>query len=291
MGAASKKSAASMIRPSNKLVSSGQEHKRRERVEYSGTGKELKEVLRTESTQAKMSNQPPSKAGSEGINQPQFQVMSNQLIGGSNVLDKLDPPPTRKEVGEVNVDITNQDERPHLQSSYGREEHFGEIKSKRGSERLQKILQEKNALKQQVDELEETVRCMQVAITKDQVGDVLTVPSGELLIRAKQEIIRYLNTREKEVDYSVKAQYFYKYLSDPFYMQIFVHASQPQQWRELVESIYETIEPQKLGLGQSKDLQNQDRPIQSRTSALGAPLIHAGSPVDRIALHLGNMGI
>lgn len=90
----------------------------------------------------------------------------------------------------------------------------------------------------------------------------------------------------------VKAQCFYKYLTDPFYMQVFVQTNKPEQWQSTIESIYDSIgtpEPSftNVKINSMKTLQ----PIRARTSTLGAPLASSENPMDRIAQHLGNMGI
>jgi hypothetical protein len=182
------------------------------------------------------------------------------------------------------------------------EESSGDIKSKRGCERIQKIINEKRDLEKQVEDLQVTVLSLQDVISKYEIESqfvdstlALTTKQkkpAELVSEAKHQIIKYLNSREDEVDHSAKAQCFYKYLTDPFYMQVFVQTNKPEQWQSMIESIYDSIEMQEpsfanVKINSIKTLQ----PIRARTSTLGAPLASSENPMDRIAQHLGNMGI
>ena len=182
------------------------------------------------------------------------------------------------------------------------EEASGDIKSKRGCERIQKIINEKRDLEKRVEDLQVTVLSLQDVISKyeiesqfvDSTLELTTKQKkpAELVSEAKHQIIKYLNSREDEVDHSAKAQCFYKYLTDPFYMQVFVQTNKPEQWQSMIESIYDSIEMQEpsfanVKINSIKTLQ----PIRARTSTLGAPLASSENPMDRIAQHLGNMGI
>lgn len=182
------------------------------------------------------------------------------------------------------------------------EEASGDIKSKRGCERIQKIINEKRDLEMRVEDLQVTVLSLQDVISKYEIESqfvdstlALTIKQkkpAELVSEAKHQIIKYLNSREDEVDHSAKAQCFYKYLTDPFYMQVFVQTNKPEQWQSMIESIYDSIEMQEpsfanVKINSIKTLQ----PIRARTSTLGAPLASSENPMDRIAQHLGNMGI
>ena len=89
-----------------------------------------------------------------------------------------------------------------------------------------------------------------------------------------------------------KAQCFYKYLTDPFYMQVFVQTNKPEQWQSTIESIYDSIGVPEPSFANAKITPLQTlQPIRARTSTLGAPLASSENPMDRIAQHLGNMGI
>jgi len=182
------------------------------------------------------------------------------------------------------------------------EEASGDIKSKRGCERIQKIINEKRDLEKQVEDLQVTVVSLHDALRKYEiesqfVDNAMSVSNKqkkptELVSEAKHQIIKYLNSREDEVDHSAKAQCFYKYLTDPFYMQVFVQTNKPEQWQSTIESIYDSIgtpEPSfaNVKINSMKTLQ----PIRARTSTLGTPLASSENPMDRIAQHLGNMGI
>ena len=182
------------------------------------------------------------------------------------------------------------------------EEASGDIKSKRGCERIQKIINEKRDLEKQVEDLQVTVVSLQDAIRKYEIESqfvdntmALTTKQkkpAELVSEAKHQIIKYLNSREDEVDHSAKAQCFYKYLTDPFYMQVFVQTNKPEQWQSMIESIYDSIEMQESNFANAKITSMQTlQPIRARTSTLGTPLASSENPMDRIAQHLGSMGI
>ena len=182
------------------------------------------------------------------------------------------------------------------------EEASGDIKSKRGCERIQKIINEKRDLEKQVEDLQVTVVSLQDALRKYEIESqfvdnamALTTKQkkpAELVSEAKHQIIKYLNSREDEVDHSAKAQCFYKYLTDPFYMQVFVQTNKPEQWQSTIESIYDSIGTPEPSFANAKITPLQTlQPIRARTSTLGAPLTSSENPMDRIAQHLGNMGI
>ena len=176
------------------------------------------------------------------------------------------------------------------------------IKSKRGCERIQKIINEKRELERQVEDLQCTVTSLQDAIRKYEiesqfVDNTMALKTkdkkpAELVSEAKHQIIKYLNSREDEIDHTAKAQCFYKYLTDPFYMQVFVQTNKPEQWQSMIESIYDSIEMQEPDFSNARITPIQHlQPIRARTSTLGAPLASSDNPMDRIAQHLGNMGI
>jgi hypothetical protein len=176
------------------------------------------------------------------------------------------------------------------------------IKSKRGCERMQKMINEKRDLEQQVVDLQTTVATLQDAVRKYEiegklVGNVMTIAASqkkpsELVSEAKLQMLKFLNTRSDEIDHIDKAICFNKYMSDPFYMQVFVQNNQPEQWQTMIESIYEAIGRPEPSFANVKPIATHSpQPIRARTSTLGAPLASAGNPMDRIAQHLGNMGI
>ena len=182
------------------------------------------------------------------------------------------------------------------------EEASGDIKSKRGCERIQKIINEKRDLEKQVEDLQVTVVSLQDALRKYEIesqfvdnamaASTKQKKPTELVSEAKHQIIKYLNSREDEVDHSAKAQCFYKYLTDPFYMQVFVQTNKPEQWQSTIESIYDSIGMPEPSFANAKITPLQTlQPIRARTSTLGAPLTSSENPMDRIAQHLGNMGI
>ena len=179
---------------------------------------------------------------------------------------------------------------------------LGNIKSKRGRERIQKIISEKRDLEKQVEELQVTVVSLQEALRKFEiesnlVGNVMNLSNAkkkpsELVSEAKLQMLNFLNTRSDEIDHIDKAISFNKYMSDPFYMQVFVQNNQPEQWQTMIESIYEAIERPEPNFANIKPLGvPSPQPIRARTSTLGAPVASSGNPIDRIAQHLGNMGI
>lgn len=176
------------------------------------------------------------------------------------------------------------------------------IKSKRGCERVQRIINEKRNLEKQVEDLQCTVTSLQDVIRKYEiesklVGNVMTIADSqkkpsELVSEAKLQMLKFLNTRSDEIDHIDKAICFNKYMSDPLYMQIFVQNNQPEQWQTMIESIYEAIGRPEPSFGNVKPITTHNpQPIRARTATLGAPLASAGNPMDRIAQHLGNMGI
>jgi hypothetical protein len=176
------------------------------------------------------------------------------------------------------------------------------IKSKRGCERIQKMINEKRDLEKQVEDLQCTVTSLQDVIRKYEiegkfVGNVMSLANtqkkpSELVSEAKLQMLKFLNTRSDEIDHIDKAICFNKYMSDPFYMQVFVQNNQPEQWQTMIESIYEAIGRPEPSFANVKPIANHSpQPIRARTSTLGAPLASAGNPMDRIAQHLGNMGI
>ena len=176
------------------------------------------------------------------------------------------------------------------------------IKSKRGCERIQKMINEKRDLEKQVEDLQCTVTSLQDVIRKYEiegklVGNVMSLANtrkkpSELVSEAKLQMLKFLNTRSDEIDHIDKAICFNKYMSDPFYMQVFVQNNQPEQWQTMIESIYEAIGRPEPSFANVKPIASHSpQPIRARTSTLGAPLASAGNPIDRIAQHLGNMGI
>mgnify|MGYP000741729936 CR=1 FL=1 len=176
------------------------------------------------------------------------------------------------------------------------------IKSKRGCERIQKMINEKRDLEKQVEDLQCTVTSLQDVIRKYEiegklVGNVMSLADtqkkpSELVSEAKLQMLKFLNTRSDEIDHIDKAICFNKYMSDPFYMQVFVQNNQPEQWQTMIESIYEAIGRPEPSFANVKPIATHSpQPIRARTSTLGAPLASAGNPMDRIAQHLGNMGI
>lgn len=176
------------------------------------------------------------------------------------------------------------------------------IKSKRGCERIQKMINEKRDLEKQVVDLQFMVATLQDAVRKYEiegklVGNVMTLANSqkkpsELVTEAKLQMLKFLNTRSDEIDHIDKAICFNKYMSDPFYMQVFVQSNQQEQWQTMIESIYEAIGRPEPSFGGIKPMATHSpQPIRARTSTLGAPLASAGNPMDRIAQHLGNMGI
>jgi hypothetical protein len=181
-------------------------------------------------------------------------------------------------------------------------ESSGGIKSKRGCERIQKMINEKRDLEKQVIDLQSMVATLQDAVRKYEiegklVGNVMSLANtqkkpSELVTEAKLQMLKFLNTRSDEIDHIDKAICFNKYMSDPFYMQVFVQSNQPEQWQTMIESIYEAIGRPEPSFANVKPIATHSpQPIRARTSTLGAPLASAGNPMDRIAQHLGNMGI
>lgn len=60
----------------------------------------------------------------------------------------------------------------------------------------------------------------------------------------------------------------------------------------MIEPIYEAIERPEPSFTNAKYIANHRlQPIRARTPTLGAQLASSENPMDRIAQHLGNMGI
>lgn len=114
---------------------------------------------------------------------------------------------------------------------------------------------------------------------------------------AKKEMLKYLSTREDEIDHTHKSVLFLKYMQDPFYMNVFVQNNQASEWWPVIDSIYNSIGLSAPDWSKSKvetyqpKAQPQPQPIRARTATLGAPVASSEQPMDRIAQHLGNMGI
>lgn len=114
---------------------------------------------------------------------------------------------------------------------------------------------------------------------------------------AKKEMLKYLSTREDEIDHTHKSVLFLKYMQDPFYMNVFVQNNQASEWWPVIDSIYNSIGLSAPDWSKSKvetyqpKAQPQPQPIRARTATLGSPVASSEQPMDRIAQHLGNMGI
>ncbi|MBT8561906.1 hypothetical protein G6717_04885 [Polynucleobacter paneuropaeus] len=242
----------------------------------------------------------------EGELEPQAYDLGELLPAPAAItVDALPQPATQTESAEELINrVLNPgpaDSNPENNNKLN-EESSGDIKSKRGCERIQKIINEKRDLEKQVEDLQVTVMSLQDALRKYEiesqfVDNAMAVSTKqkkptELVSEAKHQIIKYLNSREDEVDHSAKAQCFYKYPTDPFYMQVFVQTNKPEQWQSTIESIYDSIGMPEPNFANAKITPMQTlQPIRARTSTLGAPLASSENPMDRIAQHLGNMGI
>jgi hypothetical protein len=177
------------------------------------------------------------------------------------------------------------------------EEEPSEVRSKRGKERVQRLLQEKRALETQLAEMQALVAHLQGTAEQDEEEPTPASQKAAedkkqaaLVNEAKLEMLRFLNSRESEVDHLEKVNCFYRYMTNPFYMHTFVQNNRPDEWQSVMEYIYDAIEkpvPPKAKRSSTASTQ----PIRSRTSTLGAPLVHASKPIERITEHLSNMGI
>lgn len=108
---------------------------------------------------------------------------------------------------------------------------------------------------------------------------------------AKQEMLKYLSTRQGEVDHCYKSELFAKYMEDPFYMNVFVQNHGVFEWWPVIETIYNSIGLPKPDWSKIKIMSQTPQPIRARTATLGSPVASSEQPMDRIAQHLGNMGI
>jgi len=177
-----------------------------------------------------------------------------------------------------------------------------EVKSKRGVERIQKIMQEKRTLEKQVEEMQVTILGLQDVVRKYEiesrlVENVMNTTEGqkskpELISQARTTMMEYLQSRNNEIDHAAKVECFNKYLADPFYMQIFVQNNKPEDWQSTIEFIYNAIEMTNIPIRPTRvSFLKGAQPIRARTATLGAPLMTADNPIERITQHLGNMGI
>ena len=126
-------------------------------------------------------------------------------------------------------------------------------------------------------------------------ADDLKSNSFSVVKEARKEILNYLSTRKGEADHSMKSPVLLKYSQDPFYMNLFVRNLELSQWWPTIDAIYNAIEVpafewSKVETTKPKP-QMQPQPIRARTATLGKPLANSEEPIDRIAQHLGNMGI
>ena len=108
---------------------------------------------------------------------------------------------------------------------------------------------------------------------------------------AKQEMLKYLSTRQGEIDHGYKSELFAKYMDDPFYMNVFVQNHGVFEWWPVIDSIYNSIGLPKPDWSKVKVTSHAPQPIRARTATLGSPVASSEQPMDRIAEHLGNMGI
>lgn len=177
-----------------------------------------------------------------------------------------------------------------------------EIKSKRGVERIQKIMQEKRTLEKQVEEMQVTILSLQDVVRKYEiesklVENVMNTTEGqkskpELISQARMKMLEYLQSRNNEIDHAAKVECFDRYLADPFYMQIFVQNNKPEDWQSTIEFIYNAIEMTNIPIRPTREsFLKGVQPIRARTATLGTPLMTADNPIERITQHLGNMGI
>ena len=243
-----------------------------------------------------LESQPDAKAYDLGALLPAPSVVAVETLAQTSA-----PAETAEEFISRVLNPGSADSNPELEGVIDTEAS-SDIKSKRGRERIQKIINEKRDLEKQVTDLQSTVASLQDAVRKYEVegkfvGNVMTLADAkkkpsELVTEAKLQMLKFLNIRSDEIDHIDKAICFNKYMSDPFYMQVFVQNNQPEQWQTMIESIYEAIERPTQSIANIKPITTHSpQPIRARTSTLGAPLASAGNPMDRIAQHLGNMGI
>lgn len=168
-------------------------------------------------------------------------------------------------------------------------------------EKVEKLLDEVHTYKiegELVDSVMTTVeRSKREASKKNALEQYLNPNPYSVVNEAKQEILKYLSTRQDEIDHSQKSALFLKYMQDPFYMNVFVQNNQISQWWATIDSIYNSIEMpppdwSKVKITPYKENPgHQLQPIRARTATLGSPVASSEQPMDRIAQHLGNMGI
>jgi hypothetical protein len=224
------------------------------------------------------------------INASAVQSLNHILPGPSQVLSASLPDSViQHESGEEVI--------ARVLESDDAEEEPSEVRSKRGKERVQRLLQEKRALETQLAQMQALVTHLQGTLEQDKEEPTpasqkaaADKQQAALVTEAKLEMLRFLNSRESEVDHLEKVNCFYRYMTNPFYMHTFVQNNRPDEWQSVMEYIYDAIEkPAPPKAKRSNSVSTQ--PIRSRTSTLGAPLVHASKPIERITEHLSNMGI
>jgi hypothetical protein len=152
-----------------------------------------------------------------------------------------------------------------------------EIKSKRGVERIQKIMHEKRTLEKQVEEMQVTILSLQDVVRKYEiesrlVENVMNTTEGqkskpELISQARTKMLEYLQSRNNEIDHAAKVECFNKYLADPFYMQIFVQNNKPEDWQSTIEFIYNAIEMTNIPIRPTRlSFLKGAQPIRARTA-------------------------
>jgi hypothetical protein len=233
----------------------------------------------------------PALLGMESdINASAVQSLNHILPGPSQVLSASLPDSViQHESGEEVI--------ARVLESDDAEEEPSEVRSKRGKERVQRLLQEKRALETQLAQMQALVTHLQGTLEQDKEEPTpasqkaaADKQQAALVTEAKLEMLRFLNSRESEVDHLEKVNCFYRYMTNPFYMHTFVQNNRPDEWQSVMEYIYDAIEkPAPPKAKRSNSVSTQ--PIRSRTSTLGAPLVHASKPIERITEHLSNMGI
>lgn len=106
--------------------------------------------------------------------------------------------------------------------------------------------------------------------------------------QASQAMEQYLSSRVNEADHPARMAALTSHFKDPARMQEFVSTySTPQQMLAAVKFMYDNIRVAPA----AQPAARREQPIRSRPAALGTPAAGGGSPADRLAARMEQMGL
>lgn len=76
-------------------------------------------------------------------------------------------------------------------------------------------------------------------------------------------MLKYLSTRDGEIDRSYKSEFFAKYVDDPFYMNVFVQNYGVFEWWPVIETVYNSIGLPKPDWSKAKVATYTPQPIRA----------------------------